>query len=196
MIALNYQVDFLKRSPEDVAREFLVSKGLFRSAHDGATPSTNAQNAGTIVLGSKVFTEQYTLIHMYRMLIESHTNLEVDLKTGLGGTQICFGALTNGAIDMYPEYTGTGLLVMLHAQGKLLDSLLNAKTASITDTRGVFGVNDRVYNYVRAEFARQYNLEWLEPLGFNNAYALMMRKQQAKELGIVRISDLVKHLKR
>lgn len=173
MIALNYQVDFLKRSPEDVAKEFLSSKGLLRSAQQGMR--------GTIVLGSKVFTEQYTLIHMYRMLIEAHTNLEVDLKTGLGGTQICFGALTNGAIDMYVEYTGTGLLVMLQADAKLLDSLIT---------------NDGVLSYVRKEFVRQYNLEWLEPLGFNNAYALMMRKAHAKELNINSISDLKRNTKR
>ncbi len=202
MIALNYQVDFLKRSPEDVAKEFLESKGLLRSAQQGADRSeqqgtTSKQTSGTVVLGSKIFTEQYTLIYMYRMLVEAHTNLEVDLKTGLGGTQICFGALTNGAIDMYPEYTGTGLLVMLHAEGKLLDSLLSTKQRSTHESSvDSSKANDRVLKHVRAEFAHQYNLEWLEPLGFNNAYALMMRRQHAKELGIVTISDLVKHIAR
>lgn len=186
MIALNYQVDFLKRAPEDVAKEFLSSKGLLRSAQQGTERSVGdgavaRRTSATVVLGSKVFTEQYTLIHMYRMLIEAHTILDVDLKTGLGGTQICFGALTNGAIDMYVEYTGTGLLVMLQADSKLLDSL---------------NTSDGVLSYVRKEFAQRFTLEWLEPLGFNNAYALMMRRAQAKELGIVSTSDLVRHIKR
>src|SRR3712207_7237890 len=50
-----------------------------------------------------IFAEQYILIHMYRMLITGYTDLRVETKTGLGGTKICFEALVNGQIDMYPE---------------------------------------------------------------------------------------------
>lgn len=188
MIALNYQVDYQKQSPEDVARKFLLGKGLLK----GLSSQSKREPTGTIVLGSKVFTEQYILVEMYRLLIEEYTTLEVDLKTGLGGTQICFGALTNGAIDMYPEYTGTGLLVMLKADAKLLDSLTSVTTTSKTTKTAT--TDNKVLDYVRREFRRQYNTEWLEPLGFNNAYALMMRRKQATELKIVSISDLVRHL--
>ena len=102
-------------------------------------------------------------------------------KTGLGGTTICFEALRNGAIDMYPEYTGTGLLVLLQPRPAVVDSLGGRPAA--------------VLGYVRAEFARRFGLEWLAPLGFNNTYALLMRGQQARRLGIVSVSDLSGYLR-
>lgn len=190
MIGLNYEVDYLKRTPEDVAKKFLTSIHLLGSnvrdsnairLRDARGRKAQGGSTGTVVLGSKIFTEQYILIHMYKMLIEEYTSLNVDLKTGLGGTQICFGALENGAIDMYPEYTGTGLLVMLKIEGAQLENLLR-------DSK-------QVYEYVKTEFDRRYSVEWLDPIGFNNAYALMMRREQAKELHIATVSDLVRHLK-
>ena len=168
MTELNYRVDFLKQLPEKVARDFLLSKGLYKKPENG--------QKATIRLGSKIFGEQYILINMYKMLIEGYTNLKTETKTGLGGTKICFDALVNNQIDLYPEYTGTGLLVLLHPSKN--------KVASLVSNR------DSVYQYVKREFARQYNLTWLKPIGFNNAYALMMRRQQAEQLHIKIISDL------
>ena len=72
-------------------------------------------------MGSKIFGEQYILINMYSMLIKGYTDLNVDTKTGLGGTKICFDALTNNQIDMYPEYTGTGLLAILNASANTIN---------------------------------------------------------------------------
>jgi osmoprotectant transport system permease protein len=168
MTELNFRVDYLKQLPEKVAQEFLVSKSLYKKPQNG-------QN-GVIRLGSKIFGEQYILINMYRMILEGYTNLKVETKTGLGGTKICFDALINKEIDLYPEYTGTGLLVILKPSKQ--------KVAELIDSR------DSVYNYVKTEFEKRYNLTWLTPIGFNNAYALMMRKQQANQLNIRTISDL------
>lgn len=168
MTDLNYHVDYLKQTPEKVAHEFLIRKGLYKNPLNG--------NAGTIRLGSKIFAEQYILIQMYKELIEGNTNLKVVTKTGLGGTKICFDALTNDEIDMYPEYTGTGLLAILKADNKKLAEL--------------GGNREKVYDYVKTEFAKQYNLQWLKPIGFNNAYALMMRRTQAQSLNIQTITDL------
>ena len=106
---------------------------------------------------------------MYAALIRGNTDLAVTTKTGLGGTTICFEALRGGQIDMYPEYTGTGLQVLLPPSAAVLDSLGGRPAA--------------VYHYVRQEFARRYGLEWRAPLGFNNAYCLLMRQQQAGQLG-------------
>lgn len=167
MTELNYRVDHLKQSPQQVALDFLKAKGLYKNSRKG--------NEGTVRIGSKIFGEQYILVAMYTMLIEGHTGLNVESKTGLGGTKICFDALTNNQIDLYPEYTGTGLLVILQADANTV-----AKLKSKED----------VYTYVKAEFARRYGLRWLKPVGFNNAYALMMRRQQAKELGIRSIGEL------
>ena len=172
MTQLNYLADYRHESPERVAREYLEKVGLYRSPRTG--------KAGTIILGSKIFTEQYILAEMLKMLIEGHTELDVVTRTGFGGTKICFDALRTGAIDLYPEYTGTGLLVILQPPPSVVDSLVADQEA--------------VYRYVNAEFKRQYQLDWLAPLGFNNAYALMMRNQQASQLRIRTISDLHQYL--
>jgi osmoprotectant transport system permease protein len=101
-------------------------------------------------------------------------------KTGLGGTKICFDALTNDQIDFYPEYTGTGLLAILQAPAKTVDLLSVDK--------------DKTYNYVKEAFEQKFNIKWLKPIGFNNAYALMMREKQANQLHIKTISDLKRYL--
>lgn len=168
MTELNYEVDYLKQSPEKVAKNFLVRNNLFKQPRNG--------NKATIRLGSKIFGEQYILINIYSMLIKGYTNLNVDTKTGLGGTKICFDALTNNQIDMYPEYTGTGLLAILNASTNTIKSLHQNR--------------DSIYNYVANQFKEKYNLVWLKPIGFNNAYALMMRRQQSNELNIHSISEL------
>lgn len=172
MSDMNYKVDYLKQSPEKVAKDFLKSIGLYRSPQGGTK--------GIIRIGSKIFTEQYTLAALYTMLIEGYTDLSVSTKTGLGGTKISFDALVNDEIDFYPEYTGTGLQVILQAPQALVDSIIDNK--------------DEVYHYVKAQFQKRYQLEWLTPIGFNNTYALMMRQKQADALGIKTISDLTNYL--
>ena len=106
MTDLNYRADYLHQSPEIIARDFLKKVGLYKVP-------TLEKRRETVVMGTKGFTEQYILAEIYRQLIEGQTLLRVVARTGLGGTQICFDALRTGAIDFYPEYTGTGLLVIL-----------------------------------------------------------------------------------
>lgn len=173
MTALNYQVDHLKQSPERVAKDFLVETGLYRQPGE--------VRKGVIRIGSKVFTEQYILAGIYSMLIAGHTALEVETKTGLGGTKICFDALANDQIDFYPEYTGTGLLVILHPGEEELKQAL----ASPEDA----------FDFVNQEFQKQYTMKWLKPLGFSNSYALMMRREEAMEFNIHSISQLSDYVK-
>ena len=172
MTDLNYRVDVLKQLPEKVAMQFLKIKGLYRSKKNG--------NKGTIRLGSKIFGEQYILINIYKMLLEGYTELKVETMTGLGGTKICFDALLNNEIDMYPEYTGTGLLVILKPRKNELDHII--------------GDREKVYGYVSKAFDDKYKLKWLKPIGFNNSYALMMRRSQARQLHINTISDLKQYV--
>jgi osmoprotectant transport system permease protein len=179
MTELNYRVEYLNQSPEKCARDFLVARGVYKDPRKGGASS---DGHGTIRLGSKIFPEQYILINMYAMLIRGYTDLQVETKTGLGGTKICFDALTNNKIDMYPEYTGTALLAILHPAQE--------------DIRRLAGNRDSVYDYVRQQFTDKYQLSWLEPIGFNNAYALMMRRNQAQQLHIQTISDLTGYLKK
>src|SRR5690606_24085310 len=123
-----------------------------------------------IRIGSKNFTEQLLLGHMMAEMIEGHTDLSVDRRFCLGGTMICHGALAKDEIDLYAEYTGTGLTAVL---GR--DAL--ADPADVLDV-------------VRDAYRTQYNAEWLAPLGFNNTYAITVRQADAERHGWTKISDL------
>ena len=174
MTALNYQVDQLKQSPEEVAIRFMKAQGLYKPARKPGD--------GVIRIGSKIFGEQYILAQMYRILITGNTDLRVETKTGLGGTKICFDALRNNQIDMYPEYTGTGLLVLLQPDQQTINRLLQSPEA--------------VYQYVGTAFKTKFQLQWLKPIGFNNTYALMMRSEQAKAMHITSITNLCERLEK
>lgn len=143
----------------------LVAAGAF-------TIYTKANAADKIVIGSKNFSEQLILGNMLADLIENKTDLEVERKLNLGGSQVAFSALNNGDIDVYVEYTGTGLV-----------NILNQKPLSDPD---------KVYNIVQKEFNKKYGIELLKPLGFNNTYALAVRQDTAEQYQLETISDLAK----
>ena len=126
--------------------------------------------AGTIAIGSKDFGENIVVAEMYAQLIEAHTELKVERKLNMGGTFVNFEALKKGDIDMYPDYTGTALTAQL-------------KMDVITDP-------DEAYRVVKAEFDRQFDLKWLEPIGFNNTYALAVTNEVYEEYGVETYSDL------
>jgi len=172
MTSLNYKTELLHQTPERVAKDFLVANNLYKMPRNGAK--------NTVRIGSKIFGEQYILAEMYRMLIEGNTDYQVETKTGLGGTKICFDALMNDAIDFYPEYTGTGLLVLLQPTANVVEEVSK-------DPKKTFA-------YVDGEFRKKFGLQWLKPIGFNNAYALMMRREQGEALKISSISDLKLYL--
>lgn len=174
MIEMNFQVDERGRDPREVAREFLKEQG-FRT-------ETDYTGEPDLTIGGKNFTEQFILGHMFAILIENYTSLTVDTKLGLAGTKIVFDALVNGALDLYPEYTGTGLYVWLKEEKSVADSLDNSQ--------------EKIYQYVKKRSRKQFNISWLEPLGFENTYAIMMRNEQAKKLSINSISGLAEYLER
>lgn len=172
MIKLNDRVDRLKEPSEKVAQNFLKQSGF--------KTTTERQGQADIIIGSKNFTEQYLLAEMMGIVIENSTDLDVELKTGLAGTKICFDALKQGAIDLYPEYTGTGLLVILQADKKTLHEVGQDR--------------EDVFRYVQKESKQRHDLDWLTSFGFNNSYALMMRTEDTQKLNIKSISDLKRHL--
>jgi osmoprotectant transport system permease protein len=129
-----------------------------------------AKKADTIVVGSKNFTEQIILGNMVADIIENKTELKVERKLNLGGTQVAFNAITSGELDVYVEYTGTGLVNILNQD-------------SISDS-------DKVYDIVQKEFNDKYNLKWLNPLGFNNTYTLAIRNDTAQQYNLSTISEL------
>lgn len=130
-------------------------------------------SGNTIVIGSKQDTEGVLLAEIMAQLIEQRTDLRVVRRSNLGGTFVCFAALRAGEIDLYPEYTGTGLVGIL-------------KQPPTTD-------GDSALRTVKREFSERWGLVWLEPMAFNNTYALALTRAQATRLDVRAISDLRRH---
>lgn len=130
----------------------------------------NAQTEDSIVIASKDHTEQIVLMNLYADIIENDTDISVERKENLGGTQVCLGAMTKGEIDMYIDYTGTQYM-----------SILKHDTSNDTE---------KVYSTCKKEMKEKYDIELLDETAFNNTYVLAMRKDQADELGISKVSDL------
>jgi osmoprotectant transport system permease protein len=127
-----------------------------------------------IVVGAKKFTESAVLGELMAQVLEIHAGAAVERRFNLAGTQICFDGLRSGALDVYAEYTGTGLRNILG-------------DASTT------GSASAVFALVSTAFRERYALEWLAPFGFNNTYVMLMRPDRAAALGIEQLSDLAAH---
>ena len=134
------------------------------------TADAPAADQGPIRVASKDFTEQFILGEMYALLLEN-AGYQVERKINLGGTPIAQQALINNEIDLYPEYTGTGLLTVLQMP------VMNDPQA--------------VYDTVKQAYEEQFQLTWLDPAPMNNTQALAMTQERATELGITTISDMV-----
>jgi osmoprotectant transport system substrate-binding protein len=108
-----------------------------------------------LVAGSKNFTEQVLLGEILARQIEQRMGVPVDRKLNLGGTMLAHEGLTSGSLDLYPEYTGTALTEVL-------------KRPISRDAQVVFDM-------VRSEYQKRWQLDWLAPLGFNNTFAMIVR---------------------
>ncbi len=133
------------------------------------------QNQPPVVVASKPFGESYLLCEMFAQLLEAH-GIAVTRRPGLGATEVAFGALRQDAIDVYPEYTGTGLIAILH--DSVADSLAR-------DSRAVFEKVARTFN-------ARYGVRWLPPLGFQNTYAIAVRRSTAERYHLRTLSDLAR----
>jgi osmoprotectant transport system permease protein len=138
-----------------------------------AQTSAPAARARPVIVASKPFGESFLLCELFAQLLESR-GIAVDRRPGLGATEVAFGALQRGAIDVYPEYTGTGLVAVLH--DSLADSLRGRRGAT--------------YAFVAHEFARRWDVRWLPPLGFENGYAIAVRRETAVRYRLRTLSDL------
>jgi glycine betaine/choline ABC-type transport system substrate-binding protein len=140
-------------------------------------------NKPTVTVGSKQFTEQLILGELLAQLLED-AGYPVERQIGLAGTDIVHQALVNDEVDTYVEYTGTGLLAILNMS---LPAGTPTAGAAATPVAGA----DAVYDIVKDEYAKQFNVAWLDPLGFNNTYTLALTQERAAELGVETISDLI-----
>jgi osmoprotectant transport system permease protein len=139
---------------------------LYASVATAQAPTTRP-----VVVASKPFGESFLLAEMFAQLLEAR-GVPVDRRPGLGATEVAFRALRSGAIDVYPEYTGTGLIAILG------EAPLPSAQA--------------VYERVSKEFQTRYSVRWLPPLGFENTYAIAVRRATADSLHLASLSDLAR----
>jgi len=128
------------------------------------------------VIGSKSFTEQIILAELLAQQIRARTGLEIDRRLNLGGALICHKALTSGEIDIYVEYTGTALTVILGEEPS-------------NNPADVLG-------RVKAGYASRFDLQVADPLGFDNTFAIVVRGEDARRLKLKKISDIAPYFPR
>jgi osmoprotectant transport system substrate-binding protein len=126
-----------------------------------------------IVIGSKNFTEQLILGELIAQQIENKTGLPVERRFYLAGSYICHQAILGGRIDIYPEYTGTALTAILKQKPE--------------------GSREQVYNQVKNEYASRFALAVAPPLGFNDTFAIEIRGEDARRLGLKTISQAARY---
>jgi osmoprotectant transport system permease protein len=133
--------------------------------------TSNSGSPDRIIVASKDFTESRILAELVAQAIESKTGLEVERRFELSG-DVLHSAMLSGQIDSYVEYTGTAFTAIL-------------KHKPITDPRAV-------YDQVKQDYESEFNLEWLDPLGFNNTFAILVRGDDARRLNLKTVSDAVR----
>ena len=136
-----------------------------------ASTAQSAEEERPIIVASKPFGESYLLAEIFSQLLE-RSGRTVDRRPGLGATEIAFGALRAGSIDVYPEYTGTGLLAILK--------------------REPVGGPREVFVQVARDFSERWGVRWLPPLGFENTYAIAVRRETAERYGLRTLTDLAR----
>jgi osmoprotectant transport system substrate-binding protein len=133
-----------------------------------------------ITIGSKFFTEQVILAELLAQHIEAKTAIPVERKTNLGGTLLVHKALLAGELDLYVEYTGTALT-----------AVLNESPNSYSQGIAQNDYSNAVFSRVKQLYSDRFHLEVTEPLGFENTFAMVIRGDDAKNLQLQKISDIV-----
>lgn len=134
-------------------------------------PLININEKEEIVIAGKLGSEPEILINMYKLLIEEETDLNVQLKPGLGKTSFVFNALKSGNVDIYPEFTGTAISEFL-------------KEKAINNNQ------DDVYKQAQEGMLKKFDMVMLNPMKYNNTYALAVSEDAAKTYDLKNISDV------
>ncbi|CDQ19616.1 osmoprotectant transport system permease protein [Halobacillus karajensis] len=124
-----------------------------------------------LTIGAKLGSEPAILIHMYKLLIEEETDLSVGLEPNLGKTDLVFSALQEGSIDIYPEFTGTAIVSLLGEEANSNEP-------------------NEVYQQAKEGMAEKYDLAFLEPMEYNNTYAVATTQELAEQYDLETIGDL------
>lgn len=165
-------------SKEKLKKQRSVQKGalavtaLFLVGIFGVTALGNVGSGGKyeITIAGKDYTEQFIVTHLMADMIEDRTDLTVNRKENLGGTQVAFNALKNGNIDLYLEYTGT----------------IYGDTLGYSPNSDV----EEVYNVSKADLKKKFDIDALEQFNFNNTYVLAVRKETQEKYNLTKVSDL------
>lgn len=147
-----------------------MDRRTFLSVLAVATLGGCVSHNNELSVGSKNFTEQLILGEILKQSLESACRVPVNGRFYLAGTYICQQAILAARIDTYVEYTGTALAGILK------------QTAS--------GDSQAVYEQVKREYKQRFSLDVMPPLGFNNSFAMVMRGDKARHLGLTRLSQL------
>lgn len=131
--------------------------------------------SGAIVVGSKNFTEQEVLGEIAAQQIEARLHTHVERRFFLGGTLLAHLALKDGQIDLYPEYTGTALGSVLK------EPVASASDASASNPKAV-------YDKVASLYRQRFHLIWMPPLGFDDTFAMAVRREDAERLSAQTLS--------
>ncbi|MEK4274295.1 glycine betaine ABC transporter substrate-binding protein [Paenibacillus sp. FSL R7-0026] len=154
-----------------ITTSLIIVLSLFLSACSEQKNQSSENKATSIRIGTKDFTENLIVGELYALALED-AGYQVERVPNIAGSVI-HSSIVNQDIDMYPEYTGTGLLAIL-------------KLGLLTDP-------DEVYATVKEEYKKQFNLTWLEYSKANDGAGLVIRAEASEKWGIKTITDLQKH---
>ncbi|SFA79865.1 osmoprotectant transport system substrate-binding protein [Rhizobium sp. NFR07] len=143
-----------------------IFTGILASAFIGLAAQANAQ---AVKIGSKNFTEQFVVAEIYAQALEK-AGVEVERRLNLGATLVAHTALTNGEIDLYPEYTGTALAAVVKGD--------------------LSGSAEKIYGEVKDYYEKNLKLTLLEPTKINNGYAIITLPETAEKYKLKTLTDL------
>lgn len=149
----------------------LSACGLQPPSSSTSSSSGSSGSNSPIVVGSKSFTENILIGNMmYDLLKANLKGVTIDNKSNLGGTMVPWNAIQSGQLDMYCEYTGTGLVDILK--------------------QPVVNNPDAAYQAVKQAYPTKFKIDWMQPLGFNDTYAIAVPASVAKQYNLKKVSDL------
>lgn len=139
-------------------------------AQDGDRPE--------VTVGSHNYSEQFIIAEMAGLLLEE-AGFPVEYEHNLAGTVVLHEGLLSEDLDLYFEYLGGGLNILGDDYNDLVEEGTEATEAQ-----------DIIYEHVRERYIEEWNLHWLEPIGINNTYAIALRREDAEEMGVTKVSEL------
>jgi len=139
------------------------------------TPKDPMEYEGTVIIGGQSFNESAILTWIAKLLIDEYTGLHAEANAGFSVSP--FHAMKGKEIQVYPNWTGTQLTGILNYEGEQLRKL---------------NTPEKSYQAVKSAFEENFHITWARPLGFNNTYAMAVRREDAEKYGLKKASDLAK----